>query len=72
MRFWLGRVPAHTPAPTKERAMTDPLPDIAFEPVALAMAHAATPAWRFFYSTIRGIGHGWTDDNGPFYACKVD
>jgi hypothetical protein len=52
--------------------MTDPLPDIAFEPVALAMAHAATPAWRFFYSTIRDIGHGWTDDNVPFYACKVD
>jgi hypothetical protein len=40
--------------------------------IAIYQHHAASPAWRFLYSTIRGVGHGWTIDGVPFYGCRVD
>lgn len=40
--------------------------------VAIYQHHASSPAWRFLYSTTRGIGHGWEVDGMPFHGCRMD
>lgn len=68
----------YTPNPNAGRGWTRQ--DVAFhaypaggpDRVAIYQHHASNPAWRFLYSTTRGVGHGWTVDGVPFYGCRVD